>query len=102
MRGRRLSDLVSVGKATLGDFARLGVTDVETLARCDPEELYERLGRLDGAPHDVCVLDTLRAAVAQARDPSLPTEQGRWWYWSRLRKRQVAPKHVESRRGRSS
>jgi len=26
------------------------------------------------------------AAVAQARDPFLPAEQCRWWYWSRQRK----------------
>jgi hypothetical protein len=83
---RRLSDLVSVGKATLGDLARLGISTVAELGSCDPEELYERISALDGTRHDPCVLDVFRAAVAQARDPDLPAERCRWWYWSRLRK----------------
>jgi hypothetical protein len=27
-----------------------------------------------------------RAAVAQAKDPNLPSEQRLWWQWSRKRK----------------
>jgi hypothetical protein len=29
---------------------------------------------------------TFRAAIEQARDPYLPPEKCRWWYWSRVRK----------------
>jgi hypothetical protein len=32
------------------------------------------------------VLDTFRAAVAQALDPNLPRERCVWWHYSRLRK----------------
>jgi hypothetical protein len=83
---RRLGDLVSIGRAMLRDFERLGVTSVAQLAAEDPEELYERISALDLRKHDPCVLDTFRAAVAQARDPHLPEEQRRWWWWSRRRK----------------
>lgn len=82
----RLIDLRSVGPATVKDLARLGIHDVETLARHDAATLYERLGEMDGTPHDPCVLDVLRCAVAQARDPKLPAEQRDWFWWSRLRK----------------
>lgn len=83
---RQLSDLVSVGQATLNDLRRLGVTSVAELAQCDPQALYEALYRLDGVWHDICVRDTFEAAVAQARNPDLPAEQRQWWYWSRQRK----------------
>ncbi|HEX9759472.1 MAG TPA: helix-hairpin-helix domain-containing protein [Candidatus Acidoferrales bacterium] len=84
---RQLHDLVSIGPAMLRDFERLGVRSVAQLARQNPERLYERLCELTGQAQDVCVLDTFRAAVAQARNPRLPAAQRRWWYWSRMRKR---------------
>jgi nucleotidyltransferase/DNA polymerase involved in DNA repair len=83
---RRLRDLRSVGPATVGDLARLGVTTVEALAACEPRALYDRLCAETGTRHDPCVLDVLAAAVAQARDPDLPAEQRDWWWWSRRRR----------------
>lgn len=83
---RELRDLISVGTAVLRDFDRLGIHSVTTLARQDPERMYRRLRRITGRDQDPCVLDTFRAAVAQARDPRLPAEQCQWWYWSRKRK----------------
>ena len=83
---RRLQDLVSVGKATCADFELMGIRTVAQLAKRDPEQLYRELSRLTGQRQDPCVLDTFRAAVQQARDPRLPLEQCRWWYWSRVRK----------------
>jgi nucleotidyltransferase/DNA polymerase involved in DNA repair len=85
--GRTLSDLDSVGPATLRDFRVLGISSVSQLARCDGRALYERLCGLTGTRHDRCCEDVLVAAIAQARDPNLPVEQRRWWYWSRVRKR---------------
>ncbi len=84
---RRLHDLVSVGPALLRDFELLHVRSVAQLGRQEPEEMYSRLCRITGRRQDPCVLDTLHAAVAQARDPDLPPEQCQWWYWSRKRKR---------------
>jgi len=83
---RRLKDLAGIGPAMLRDFELLRVTSVEALAQCDADELYRELARLTKSRQDPCVLDTFRCAVAQARDPDLPTEQRNWWYWSRLRK----------------
>ena len=64
---RALGELVSIGPAMLRDFERLGVRSVAQLARCSPEQLYEELCRRTGQSQDICVLDTFRAAVAQAR-----------------------------------
>lgn len=84
---RRLSDLISVGPATLRDFEILGVRSVAQLAQRNPERLYQSLCRLAPEHQDICCFDVFRAAVAQARDPQLPVEQCQWWYWSRNRKR---------------
>jgi Pathogenicity locus len=83
---RRIEDLVSIGPAMVRDFEMLGVHSVAQLARRNPEKLYEKLCEVTGQSQDVCVLDTFRAAVAQARNPQLPIEQTQWWYWSRQRK----------------
>ena len=88
---RVLSDLVSVGPAAVRDLERLGVQSVQELARRNPEKLYERLCEVTGQTHDICCLDVFRAAVAQARNPRLPAAQRQWWYWSRVRKRNLSP-----------
>jgi nucleotidyltransferase/DNA polymerase involved in DNA repair len=83
---RELRDLISIGPAMVRDFKLLGVNSVADLARQNPERLYKKLCRITGQRQDVCVLDTFRAGVAQARNPHLPVEQCQWWYWSRQRK----------------
>ena len=83
---RRLRDLWSVGPATERDLKSLGVHDVAQLARRSPERLYRQLEHSTGKKQDPCVLDTFRAAVAQALDPDLPMEKCVWWYYSRIRK----------------
>ncbi len=87
---RKLRDLVSVGRAIAADFALLGVNSVEQLAKQDPETLYKKLCRKVGKRVDPCVLDTFCAAVAQARDPKLPLEKCKWWYWSGVRKKRAS------------
>jgi hypothetical protein len=83
---RQLRDLISIGPAMVRDFKLLGVDSVAGLARQNPESLYKKLCRITGERQDICVLDTFRAGVAQARNPRLPMEQCQWWYWSRRRK----------------
>ena len=83
---RLLGELVSVGPAMLRDFELLGIRSVAQLARQDPEKLYERLCVKTGQSVDICCLDVFSAAVAQARNPRLPSGQRQWWYWSRKRK----------------
>ncbi len=87
---RRFRDLVSVGPRIASDFEMLGIQSVPQLARQDPGRMYENLCSITGRRQDPCVLDTFCAAVAQARDPRLPAEQGQWWYWSRKRKAEAA------------
>jgi hypothetical protein len=88
---RTLASLRGVGIATLGDLDLLGIHTVDQLAASAPDQLFERLERLTKTRQDPCVLDVLRCAVAQAKDPNLPTEQTNWWWWSRLRKQHDSP-----------
>ena len=83
---RRLADLNGVGPATLDDLERLGIRTVEELAARDARELYDELCRQTGKRQDPCVQDVFACAIAQARDPQLPAEQQRWWYWTKIRK----------------
>ncbi|HMF77645.1 MAG TPA: helix-hairpin-helix domain-containing protein [Bryobacteraceae bacterium] len=87
-RRRNLRDLRSVGKSIEANLRLLGIQSVEQLATCDPVELYRDLSRRTKTNQDPCVLDTMRCAVAQARDPRLPAAQCDWWWWSRQRKQQ--------------
>lgn len=87
---RELIDLISVGPATVREFHLLGVRSVAQLARANPESLYDKLCRLHGRRIDPCCLDVFSAAVAQARNPSLPAEKCAWWYWSQQRKAKSA------------
>ncbi len=86
LKQRELADLVSVGKATLEDFDKLGIRSVRQLARASSMKLYTKLCEITGAKHDPCVIDVFSCAIAQARNKRLPKEQCQWWYWSRLRK----------------
>jgi hypothetical protein len=87
---RRLGDLESVGPATLRDFATLGIRTVEQLARRDATALFDELCRARGRRLDPCCEDVFAAAIAQARDPELPPERRRWWFWTRVRKQRAA------------
>ena len=86
---RQLKDLTSVGPTFLADFKLLGVDSVANLKRRNPKRMYDQLCRLKRQRLDPCCLDVFVAAVAQAKDPELPVEQRQWWYWSRVRKRNV-------------
>lgn len=83
----QLQTLPNVGPATAADFLRLGITSVDDLSRRDPRELYDRIGLLDGVPHDPCVLDTYAAAIHAARTgEAIP-----WYEFSDARKRATEP-----------
>lgn len=64
------------------DLHRLGVHTCARLASEDADELYRRLWLMDGVRHDPCVLDTLRAAVDEARGG----EPVKWWFYTAKRK----------------
>ena len=83
---RKLRDLAGIGPRVEANLHRLGVHSVAQLARQDGDDLYRRLGEIEGARPDPCVLDGFRCTIAQARDPLLRPEQRNWWWWSRERK----------------
>jgi len=83
---RALSDLRSVGPATVEDLRRLGITKVEQLKGRDAKKLYDKICRITGKKHDICVLDVFQCAIAQAENPRLPAVQRDWYFWSRVRK----------------
>ena len=79
---KELSNLRNIGKAMLADFALLGITSVQQLARQDADEIYSRLCVITGACHDLCVHDTFAAAIHQAKTG----EALNWWAFTPLRK----------------
>lgn len=81
-----LAMLKNVGRAALGDFARLGITSVSQLATCDPDDLYLRLCDLTNERHDPCVHDVFAATIHQARTG----EARNWWAFTPERKARVA------------
>lgn len=86
---RRLSDLRSVGPATVKDFKLLGIESVDALKDQNSFDLYERLCEVTATRHDPCVIDVFRAAIEQARNPLLEARKKDWWYWSRIRKQSL-------------
>jgi hypothetical protein len=86
----RLRDLRGIGKKMLEDFELLGVKSVRQLKSESAQTLYNRMCVITGTRQDPCVLDTYRCAIEQARNPNLPEEQKDWWFWSRVRKGEIA------------
>lgn len=87
---RQLSDLVSVGPATLADFKVLGIHTVRDLKKHDAVTLFQELCMLTGVQHDPCVEDVFQAAIEQAKNPKLVGQKTKWSYWSEIRKKRDA------------
>ncbi len=83
---RALSDLESVGPATISDLEELGVTEVSQLVDKDARKLFTSLQNLKGRRLDPCCEDVFRVAIEQARNPNLDAAKRKWHYWSRVRK----------------
>lgn len=58
--------LPNVGPSIREDLRRLGVNSLATLAEQDADELYVRIGRMDGRFHDPCLWDTFAAIIDMA------------------------------------
>ncbi len=82
-KNNTLRGLTNIGPATAADLARLGITSVEQLKGCDPQELYDRISAMDEVKHDICVLDTFTAIIENAKTG----EAKPWWEYSRLRRK---------------
>ena len=81
-RIQALTTMPNVGPAVARRLIRLGIEAPGDLRGRDPEELFDRLCRLDGRAGDPCLLDIFTAVVAFADGgPARP-----WWYYSRQRR----------------
>ena len=78
----KLAELRNVGPAMLRDFQVLGISGVDELATCDPDDLYARLQDRTGQRHDPCVWDVFAATIHQARTG----EALNWWAFTPVRK----------------
>ena len=58
---RALSDLESVGPATLSDLEELGITEVSHLLNKDARDLFTNLQKLKGRRLDSCCEDVFRS-----------------------------------------
>ena len=70
-----------IGPSLARDLRELGVRGLADLKGRDPEQLYERLGRMRGVRQDPCVLYAFRCAVYFARTPRPKPELLKWWNW---------------------
>ncbi len=77
-----LMSLSNVGKATLEDFKLLGIHSIKELAKCNPDELYNRLQKITKQKHDPCVWDVFAASIHEAKTG----EKQKWWEWTKVRK----------------
>jgi nucleotidyltransferase/DNA polymerase involved in DNA repair len=78
-----LTTLMNVGEATLKDFNLLGITSIQELAHCSPDELFTRLQKITASPHDPCVWDIFASTINEAKTG----EKTAWWKWSPIRKK---------------
>jgi hypothetical protein len=82
----RLVDIPNVGRATAGDFVRLGITRPGDLVGQDAYALHARLEALTGVRQDPCVIDVFLAAIDyMAGAPAAP-----WWRYTPVRKAYLA------------
>lgn len=81
-KSNELLNLMNVGKATYKDLQLLGITSIEKLAQCCPNELYIRLQNITQQRHDPCVWDVFAAIIHEARTG----EKTAWWEWTKVRK----------------
>nr|WP_244984339.1 helix-hairpin-helix domain-containing protein [Actinomadura citrea] len=81
MAGADLTDLVNVGRAVAGYFARVGITRSAQLTGRDPIEVYEQMSAACGEALDPCLLDTIMSAVDQSATakPNNPSPKPADW-----------------------
>ncbi|MGE0553702.1 MAG: helix-hairpin-helix domain-containing protein [Gemmatimonadales bacterium] len=76
-----LQVIPGIGPSLARDLRRLGYHTPAELRDADPEEMYQRLGRLTRTRQDPCVLYTFRCAVYYASRSRHRPELLLWWNW---------------------
>lgn len=82
---KELRRIPGVGEAISRDLWQLGIRSVEELRGRDPEELYQRLCRLQGETIDRCMLYVFRCAVYFASNETHDPDRLKWWNWKDAR-----------------
>lgn len=70
-----------VGKSIAADLWNIGIKRVNDLAGKNPEQLYQKSNRLEGAVQDRCLLYVFRCAVYFASCKKHQPEKLKWWNW---------------------
>ena len=70
-----------IGKACSLDLWTIGLRSLADLKGQNPAILYDRLNRLTGVKHDICMLYTFRCAVYYVTEKKHSKEKLNWWYW---------------------
>ena len=70
-----------IGKACSLDLWAIGLRSLADLKGQNPAILYDRLNRLTGVKHDICMLYTFRCAVYYVTEKKHSKEKLNWWYW---------------------
>ena len=76
-----LQKIPGIGKACSLDLYQLGIRKIADLEKQNPAVLYDRLNRITGVVHDVCMLYTFRCAVYFASEKKHEKKKLNWWYW---------------------
>lgn len=76
-----LKIIPGVGKAVERDLHNLGIRKISDLKDQNPQLLYEKLCKLQGAQIDRCMLYTFRCAVYFASNKTHEPKLLKWWNW---------------------
>ncbi len=78
---KEFQTIPGVGKACSKDFWNIGLRTIGDLKAQNPAILYDRLNKITGLTHDICMLYTFRCAVYFATEKDHDDEKLKWWYW---------------------
>lgn len=78
---KQLQLIPGIGKACSLDLWNIGIRKVSDLSGKNPDNLYKKLNKVNGATHDICMLYTFRCAVYFASEKIHNKEKLNWWYW---------------------
>ncbi len=70
-----------IGKACSLDLWNIGLRSIADLEGQNPNDLYEKLNKVTGAKHDICMLYTFRCAVYYMSEQNHDKDKLNWWYW---------------------
>lgn len=78
---KEFQKIPGIGKACANDLWNIGLRSITDLKNQNPAVLYDRLNRVSGVKHDICMLYTFRCAVYYATEKHHEKQKLNWWYW---------------------